>query len=52
MNFSWRISALYKFTPDINGYVTVARGYKPVLRPQLERRVRRRGRLTGASMDD
>ena len=27
-NFSWRLSALYEFTPDINGYVTVARGYK------------------------
>lgn len=27
-DFSWRLSALYEITPDINGYVTVASGYK------------------------
>ncbi len=27
-NFSWRGSLQYAFTPAINGYVTVARGYK------------------------
>jgi len=27
-NFSWRVSGQYAFTPVINGYVTVARGYK------------------------
>lgn len=25
---SWRLSALYEFLPSLNGYVTVARGYK------------------------
>lgn len=27
-DFSWRLSALYEVTPDINAYVTVANGYK------------------------
>ncbi len=27
-DFSWRLSALYAFTPDVNAYVTVANGYK------------------------
>jgi iron complex outermembrane receptor protein len=27
-DFSWRVSAQYAFTPAINAYVTVARGYK------------------------
>lgn len=27
-DFSWRLSALYEMTPDINAYVTVANGYK------------------------
>lgn len=27
-DFSWRFSALYEFSPRLNGYVTVSRGYK------------------------